>query len=239
MGKKADLIELRQEIYKQLKDFTGNLDEKERAAVGKPDDWAIKDCLIHVALWDERRGHDLQAIGKGEPATDWGAYQDLNAQDFESHRHDSWEQIQALLETAQEAVLVGLEATDDEQMERTDLLPGNQERPLWNRISGSIVMHPLIHMTDYLAKSDRADEALGLVLEISEPMEKLDDGDAWQGLIKYNKACYYALTGQKNTAIDLLGQSLALNPGLVEWSKEDSDLDSLREEPEYKALYTE
>ena len=53
----------------------------------------------------------------------------------------------------------------------------------------------------------------------------------------YNTACQHALSGQKATAIAELRQALKLNPGLTEWSKEDSDLVSLHEEADYQALY--
>jgi hypothetical protein len=237
MSKKDTLIELRQLIYQSLLAFIAGLDESERAAEGQPDNWAIKNALVHVALWDERLGINLQAIGKGRPATNWGNFNEVNARDFEAHRHDSWEQVEALLESSQQTLLAGLQSLDEAQMGQTDLLPGDQERPLWNRVSGSCITHPLIHMTDYLASSGRAQQALEMILELSQPMSKLDEGDPWQGLVIYNQACYYALTGHSTKAITLLGQALPLNPGLIEWSKQDSDLDSLRELPEFQALY--
>lgn len=38
-------------------------------------------------------------------------------------------------------------------------------------------------------------------------------------------------------AIEELRKSLQLSPQLVEWSKQDTDLDSLRDDPAYQALY--
>ena len=35
-----------------------------------------------------------------------------------------------------------------------------------------------------------------------------------------------------------LAEALRLNPDLIEWSKQDSDLDSIRDDPAYQALYT-
>jgi hypothetical protein len=43
--------------------------------------------------------------------------------------------------------------------------------------------------------------------------------------------------GEKEKAIERLKQALDLNPELTEWSKEDPDLASIREEPECLALY--
>ena len=53
----------------------------------------------------------------------------------------------------------------------------------------------------------------------------------------YNLACFYATTGQPDKALPLLPEALRLRPDLVEWSKEDSDLDTLRDMPAFQALY--
>ena len=58
-----------------------------------------------------------------------------------------------------------------------------------------------------------------------------------RGAALYNLACFYATTGQPDKALPLLPQALRLRPDLVEWSKQDSDLDVLRDLPAFKALY--
>ena len=236
-GQKETLIELRTQTYDQLKQFISNLSHTEHAAVGTPDEWSIKDAMVHVASWDERRGINLQAIARGEAPTDWGDYNEVNAREFEVYKNDDWETVEKLLDRSQEAMLAGLEGLDEETLSRNDVLPGDQGRSMWGRIAGSNIMHPMLHMTDYLAKNERANEALEIVLSLSDLLAELDENDEWQGLLLYNKACYQALAGNTEIAIELLGGALPLNPGLVEWSKEDSDLNSLREEVAYKALY--
>ena len=237
MSKRETLIKLRQAIHQELKDFIAALDEDDRSAPGTAEEWSIKNEMIHVGLWDERMGLNLQAIGKGREPTDFSDFNDINAKDFENHKDDSWEEVEALLDRSEAALTVGLEMLEDDQLNRTDLLPGNQERTTWGRISGTCVMHPMLHMSGYISKKGQHERALELVVSISDKMKALDESDQWQGLLTYNKSCYYALAGHKDQAIELLGKALPLNPGLVEWSKEDSDLDSLREEPAYKALY--
>jgi hypothetical protein len=50
-------------------------------------------------------------------------------------------------------------------------------------------------------------------------------------------ACHYALTGQAENAITNLREALALNEGMIEWSRQDPDLKSLHELEAYQALY--
>ena len=53
----------------------------------------------------------------------------------------------------------------------------------------------------------------------------------------YNLACTFTLMGKTDQAFDFLERSLQLqNPQFITWAKNDSDLDSLREHPCYKAL---
>lgn len=52
--------------------------------------------------------------------------------------------------------------------------------------------------------------------------------------ILYNAACYRALAGRGDEAIELLSQAVAADPNQVRrWSAGDSDLDSIRERPDW------
>ena len=53
----------------------------------------------------------------------------------------------------------------------------------------------------------------------------------------YNLACTFALLGERDRAIDLLERyALVMRPQFVAWIKNDTDLDSLRDDPRYHAL---
>jgi serine/threonine protein kinase/Tfp pilus assembly protein PilF len=55
-------------------------------------------------------------------------------------------------------------------------------------------------------------------------------------LMLYNAACFYAQMGEKAAAIQSIKDAIAVGYGNYEWLKRDTDLDSLREEPEFKEL---
>ncbi len=76
-----------------------------------------------------------------------------------------------------------------------------------------------------------------MIGEIARSMENLDDSPVWHGEVKYNLACMHSLLGAKAEAIRELREALALNPELTDLSKEDRDLDAIRGEPEYQAIY--
>jgi quercetin dioxygenase-like cupin family protein len=59
--------------------------------------------------------------------------------------------------------------------------------------------------------------------------------DAWQGA--YNAACFEALAGETETALDHLERALELDRREVRrYAPEDSDLDSIRDDPRYAEL---
>ena len=54
--------------------------------------------------------------------------------------------------------------------------------------------------------------------------------------VLYNVACAYAILRLSDSAIDCLEQAVANGFGHWQWIEHDSDLDSLREHPRFKAM---
>jgi Flp pilus assembly protein TadD len=52
----------------------------------------------------------------------------------------------------------------------------------------------------------------------------------------YDLACYYALVGMKDEALEALGHALTLAPEFKQMAREDSDLETLREEDAFKTM---
>jgi tetratricopeptide (TPR) repeat protein len=95
-----------------------------------------------------------------------------------------------------------------------------------------------MHLGPLFIERGEKEYATELQEEAAKLLLELDESQSWQGVVGYNLACHYALAGETKIAIEKLREALELNPELTEWSKEDSDLASLREEPGYIALYT-
>ncbi|NUN71216.1 MAG: protein kinase [Bacteroidetes bacterium] len=55
-------------------------------------------------------------------------------------------------------------------------------------------------------------------------------------LMLYNAACFYAQMGEKTQAIQSLRDAISVGYGNYEWLQRDTDLDSLRDDPEFKEL---
>jgi tetratricopeptide (TPR) repeat protein len=55
-------------------------------------------------------------------------------------------------------------------------------------------------------------------------------------VIHYQLACYHALAGDPEHALDHFEQAIAGDPRVREWAASDSDLDSLRDDPRFAAI---
>lgn len=58
--------------------------------------------------------------------------------------------------------------------------------------------------------------------------------NAWQGA--YNAACFEALAGDKDAAVEHLRRAVALDRSAREYATTDTDLDALRDDPRFKEL---
>jgi len=55
-------------------------------------------------------------------------------------------------------------------------------------------------------------------------------------LIRYNLACSYALTGQKDKALSCLNKAVDLGYADLEHLRQDHDLDAIKSDPRYQSL---
>ena len=152
MGRKQTLIDLRKEVARILQQFYQELSPQEKAQEGQLKDWSVKNILYHIALWDQRQADNLQAALEGRPQMDHSQYLAINDQDFPEYQRHSWEDVEQMLDSSQQALLQVLFVIPDEQLESAEFLEGSQGRPAWSRISWTILSHPVLHVCEYLVQ---------------------------------------------------------------------------------------
>ena len=162
----------------------------------------------------------------------------MNAREFEEYRDRPWSEILEQAAEATRQLVEQVEGRSEVELRGTETLPWQEGRPLWRLIAGSSYIHPMtMHLAPIYVERGEKEYATELQREGAELLGELDEGESWQGLVRYNLACHYALVGEVTEALEKLREALGLNPGLTEWSQEDPDLASIREEPDYQALY--
>ena len=218
--------------------FWDGMSEAQRSAQGTPDHWSAKDITAHVLVWNDRLAADLEAAARDEaPPERMADFNEANRQIFEANRERSWQDLLEYEEAVYARLVTAVKALNDEVLDDPARFEWTQGRPLWWRVAFTTYFHPLDHLSHLYIEAGDFEMAEKLQKRVAQDMATLDDTDAWQGTVTYNLGCFYALNDQPQAALDRLRQAFKLNPGLIDWSKEDSDMDSLRELPEFQALY--
>ncbi|MGY5879516.1 MAG: tetratricopeptide repeat protein [Candidatus Thorarchaeota archaeon] len=88
----------------------------------------------------------------------------------------------------------------------------------------------------YLGHAQRNLEDYESAIESTENALRVEIGQNELNQANYNLACYYALLGRNKEAMDYLKEALENNDSMKKWAREDSDLDSLRNEPRFEFL---
>lgn len=213
------------------------MDDDVRDQIGTVDDWGPKDHLAHANFWTERVIAQLLIATEKETLDRLQDFTKSNEETFESFKGQSWQQVHLWSEQVHHQLLDAFSEIPLEVLEDPDRFEWTNHRPLWNEVIFTGVYHRLQHACDILAICGLADHVRAIQEQFSTMMEGIDDSSEWQGTTKYNLACYYALDGNLDAAMETIKAALDLNPKLLEWSKQDRDLDPLRDIPEFRALY--
>jgi len=238
MDLKHKVLNLLDRAYEGEQTFVAKLSDEERVAVGALEQWSAKDLLAHIVAWKERLVREIAAAPSIEGPSAAIDIDQVNAEIFEEHRDRSWADILGWSEHVHESLVESTEAMDDDDLVDIQAAPRPDGRPLWRLVAGTSYTHSLLHLAQYYTDRGEAHYATELWEEAAVLLPQLDDSPTWLGTTRYNLACHYALSGQHERAISELREALQLNPDLTEWSKEDPDFASIREDPDYQALYS-
>lgn len=209
-------------------------DEAARAAIGTVAVWAPKDHFVHLAVWQAYQAQRLEAIATGSPP-DQPAENDVV---FQEHRDEPWDVVWANAMRALDDDAAAIARVSDEDLTDPNRFPWTNGRSLVSSTIGNIYLHVIEHLVQM--HEERSDDASAEQVQIESVTfirDLFGKGEEYANAV-YNLGCFYAKRGRSAKAIAQVREALAVNPELTEWSKVDSDLNSLYQLPEYQALYT-
>jgi tetratricopeptide (TPR) repeat protein len=234
--RRNNLIELLEALQDKQAWIWSMMDDDLRNQIGSVEDWAPKDHLAHANYWTERVIAQLK-IALGEQNLDrLDDFKKTNEETFESYKELAWQEIHLWSEQVHVQLVDALSKFSTEILDDPERFEWTNHRPLWNEVVFTAVYHRVQHACDILNLCGMAETVSGIQEQFSQMMEQMDDSDRWRGTTKYNLACYYALDGKQDIAIETLKDALKLNPELLTWSKQDNDLDSLRDLSAFQSL---
>jgi tetratricopeptide (TPR) repeat protein len=210
------------------------LPESERRRTGRADAWAPKDVLLHLAGWTEDLARRLAGDGESTVPRSAAEIDEANRARFDANAGVPWEDVVPTIEAVHAGLADIVRGLGDEDLRSTTRYAWQQDQPVWGSITGSVIVHPVMHLAQILIEQGRREAAHELQEDAARRLDALDDAPRWRGVVRYNLACHFALAGERERALGLLAEALSLHPGLREWSREDSDLVSLHGDPEFE-----
>jgi len=233
---KPRILHLVDQAHLEVCGFWDQLSAEDRAQVGRPDRWASKDLMAHLVGWNGRMNRRMAGLPDSESPNELEELDRINAALFAANRTRTWEDLLAEDKRAHAELLRAVESMSEEDLTLPGRLAWAGSGPAWMALLGNAHWHPYHHLCMYLVEHAQLERATQIQETMTRDLLALDQGDRHKGTTLYNLACFYALTHRPQKAIENLREALPLAPSLVEWSKQDNDLDSLRELEEFKAL---
>lgn len=236
MDYKNKLLELMAIAHQNEHTFISELGEQERNYRGTFQEWSAKDELVHIAAWKGIMCERFRAFQAGQTPPDFNDWDAVNEEIYQHHQDDAWPDALDYFELSYKQLVEQVQAISEEDLLETERYAWLQGRSLWRRTLHNGYFHPHGHIAFWYSKRGDPERGSQLMEEVTGKMQSLDESPAWQGQTIYNLACYYAVIGEREQAIERLGRAFSLRPDMVAWSREDSDLTSLWDDPEYLAL---
>lgn len=212
-----------------------DLDPAERTATGTWENWSVKDELAHVIAWQFNSLARIAAHIHAETMPDFSDYESINRAVYNTNHDRTLADIAADGDRVHAEFMQSIESLSEDDLIQPARSSAQEQRSLAEQIMGNGFEHPVVHYADHYRR--RGDLAKATQL-YEASVAAVADVPEWYGTARYNLACFYALSEQTDQAVIALREALQLRPDLLEWSKQDADLASLRHLPAYQALHS-
>ncbi len=236
MGITTTLAALYRHEQEEESRYVASMNKEERSTIGSPEKWSPKDVFAHIAYWNGKMAVTLEKACRDETPEPYGELEEVNAEAFELSVDLQWSQIIESLKQATESLVSAINQLPDDDLSEPERFPWQRGQPLWRSVVYVTYYHTMRHLAElYLARGDD-DYGQKLQEHAAKLQEQLDDSPGWRASVCYNLACYYAITGNRAMAIDGLEKAFRISPDLIAWSKSDSEIDPIRDDPGYTNL---
>lgn len=236
MEMQEHILALIDHAFHAQREFASELSPADQERQGEADHWAPKDILAHNAAWIAHHARNIQTVREGGEPQRAGETDDANLEFFQAHRQATWSEVMDMMDRARAALWAQVEALEEADLHRENFFPWLDNRPLWQSTVGTAFTHVIMHLADAYRELGLTDRAFNLQQALGERLLMLDSSADWVGVVRYNLACSYALGGERRRALQELGVALDLRPDLRDWSRQDPDFVSLRDDPQYRDL---
>jgi hypothetical protein len=223
-------------------ELVAGLSEDARNATGTPDSWAAKDFLVNMLRWKELQTQKLVAAQRGEIPPVWKDMEvvhQINSQTFAHYQNHTFQEVVDEAEHVFHALIAQVERMSEEELNDPTYYAWQEGDPLRGELLGNGLGFPCHQLTTCALQQGNTPFAFRLQAALIEEIRQstLPPEDV-AGYI-YDAACVYAMHDQPEQALQLLPEAFRLKPTLLEWARHDTDLDSLRANPAFQAIFAD
>lgn len=234
---KSEMLKAIAFARQELDTFCSSATPEEKKRRGSLEKWSASDVITHLTFWEEHLNSVLEKGMKGEKIPVAGDYFDrVNDGVLFAHIDQPFDEALAEEKAAYQEFKKFIESVAAEDLGDTEKYEFLEGRALLDRALGTHVYHTAFHIGDYYIKNGRREEALELQQKLTDMLVRFP---SWKANSIYNLACFYSLNGMKAEAIEKLKLAFKEKEDLIEWSKQDSDIDPIRGEVGYLELIKE
>ena len=236
MTSKDQLISIIEVTIQEFRELEKHFSPEKLEQKGILKKWAVRDDVIHCAYYIQQFA-DRLTWPRDHTKVDGSDYLKVNDDVWIAHQSESWLITLKMLEDACHAVIAALQPLNEEELNNPVTFTWLGGRSVADYIPGLVFTHGLMHIQYAFMREGMPEAAIKNADKAYQMAEALDSSDAGRGRNLYNKACSYALAGHTTEAIPMVKEALGMAPDLLEWSKQDTDLDGLRGDPQFMAIY--
>jgi len=232
---KDTLIEFLRLIRNEITAFKKGLTEKQTKEKGSLKKWAAKDILSHLVFWGNHFNSQTEKAKSGEKVPLAGDYLDqVNDGVLIEHMEQPFSEALIELEKSFQKSTEIIKSFSADELNDKEKFEFLNSRTLIDNALGTLGWHITHHISDFYVKNGQIEKAIALQEKYTK---ELRDFPTWEANAIYNLACFFTLIGEKEKAIINLETAFITRPDLIAWSKNDNDLDALREDTDFKALF--
>ena len=223
----ADLIAMLQATRSAERDLFALLDHDAVTAPGAVGEWSAKDVQMHLAAWRAIEARRLVATLQGRPfdESDPGPdapVDETNAELSAKHTHLAWTDAEREADASVDALVGVIGISSTESLCECDGTTAG--------IGANGVNHAIAHLSDIatLTGGQLRYDVLARQLEAILHRGHLPPRDS--GVLLYNIACHYALSGELDEARRMLRTAFAQRRDLLDVAQDDPDLAAIRDD---------
>ena len=222
-------------IKNEIAAFEKGLTEKQKKEKGSLKKWSAKDILSHLVFWGNHFNSQAEKAKSGEKVPQAGDYFDqVNDGVLIEHMEQPFSEALIDLEKSFQKSTEILKSFSADELNDKGKFEYLNDRTLIDSALGTLGWHVAHHISDFYVKNEQIEKAIALQEKYTK---KLRDFPTWEANAIYNLAFFFVLIGEKEKAIINLETAFIARPDLIEWSKNDNDLDTLREDTNFKVLF--